>query len=90
MNAFYITVQIMAGILLPLAVVGMIYFLIYLVSYLKTIFEHYVTEARKKPPYDEIESSISFSDNAMQIQLVRKGKIVFEDKISRAELDGRS
>jgi len=87
MNAFYTTVQIvfgMFGILSPFIVFGLIYLLIGLVSYLKTISEHYANEARKKPPYDEIESSV----NALNIQLVRKGKVVFEDKVPRTELEG--
>lgn len=87
MNAFYTTVQIVAGILLPFVACGLIYLMIGIVSYLKTVFEHYADEARKKPPYDEVMSSASFQDNALIIQLVKKGEVVFEDKIPRSELE---
>ena len=86
MNAFYTTVQIVAGILLPLALCGLIYLLIGVFSYLKAVFEHYANEMQKKPPYDQIESSASISDNALHIQLIRKQKVVFEDEIPMAEL----
>jgi len=89
MNAFYVTIQIMAGILLPIAVCGLVYLAIGVVSYFKTLLDHHIEGARKRPPYDDIKSSISFSDNAMVIQLVKGDEVVFEDKISRRELERR-
>lgn len=86
MNPFITTLQIVGGILLPAIVV----FVLWIAKELAIIFilthEIKLEEARKKAPFDSVESSVRFQDGSLIIRLVKDDTVVYEDSISSSEM----
>lgn len=86
MNTFFITLQIVAGILSPIIFLGFMWLIARVVELAIDAGKVRLEKARKKPPYDGIESSVSLHDGTLHIQLVKRGKVVFGEEIPKKEL----
>lgn len=87
MNPFITTLQIVGGILLPAIVVFVLWIIKELVIIFILMHEIKLEDARKKAPFDSVESSVQFQDNSLRVRLVKNGNVVYEGAISRSEME---
>lgn len=82
MEAFLITIQITAGILSPLILLGSIYLLIQLFIYMKGIVQYEVEELRRSKPYDLVETMYDFPTKKTIVRFYRKDKLIYEGEVT--------
>lgn len=91
LQAFLITMAIVAGIISPFILVLLLNminnFLIALAARLNIAVE----EVKKRPPFDEVEVNVSPATNVMTARFIKKGDIIWQGSSSRRamEEDGR-
>lgn len=87
LQAFLITLAIVAGILSPFLFILLLNlinnFLIALAHRLNIAVE----EVKKKPPFDEVEVNVSPATNVMTARFLRNGDIIWQGSSSRREME---
>jgi len=88
MEPFFTTLQIVTGVLLPVIGIFLLWVIKEVIHLAGVMRQVRLEEVKRKPPFDEIESSIRFEDNALQVRLVKNGETIYKDTIDRSELEG--
>jgi hypothetical protein len=87
LQAFLITLAIVAGILSPFIFILLLNlinnFLMALAHRLNIIVE----EVKKRPPFDEVEVNVSPATNVMTARFLRNGDIIWQGSSSRREME---
>lgn len=80
---FWTTFQIVVGIITPFLLIA---FLVWLLNYAtiqakakRLVLEAKLEEAKKAPPYDDVEISQPSNPKMFTIRLIKNGEVVFEE-----------
>lgn len=91
LHAFLVTMAIVAGILSPFIFILLLNLINNFLMALAHRLNIAVEEVKKKPPFDEVEVSVSPATNVMTARFIKNGDIVWQGSSSRRamEEDGR-
>lgn len=91
LQAFLITLAIVAGILSPFIFILLLNMINNGLMALAHRLNIIVEEQKKAPPFDEVEVNVSPATNVMTARFIKKGDIVWQGSSSRRamEEDGR-
>ena len=78
MDVFFKAFQIMAGILSPFV---LIFLIIHIASVVRDLTDAFCESKRKQPPYDDVIVGIDFFNGSYDVQLVKKGKVIWKKNI---------
>lgn len=87
MDAFFTTLQIVFGILMPIIVVFVLIMVVIIAKSVPHILELKVEELKKRPPFDEVEVNVSPATNVMTARFLKDGDIVWQGSSSRREME---
>lgn len=87
MQAFWITVQIVLGILSPILLIIFLIFCAYIAKGTGPALQIKLEEIKKQPPFDEVEVNVSPATNVMTARFIKKGVIIWQGASSRNRME---
>lgn len=87
LQAFLITLAIVAGILSPFIFILLLNLINNFLMALAHRLNIVVEEVKKQPPFDEVEVNVSPATNVMTVRFIKKGDIVWQGSSSRREME---
>lgn len=87
MEAFWTTVQIVAGILLPIIIVLVLIMVVIIGKSIPHMLELKVEALKRQPPFDEVEVNVNPATNVMTARFIKDGTVVWQGSSSRHEME---
>lgn len=87
-DAFYTTVGIVSGILLPIVIVAVIVAVVIIGRSIPYMLQLKLEELKKLPPFDQVEVSHDMARNTAIARFIKNGETVWQGDVIEA-LDGR-
>lgn len=86
-QAFLVTIAIVAGILSPFIFILVLNYINNFLIALAARLNIAVEEVKKRPPFDEVEVSVSPPTNVMTARFIKNGDIIWQGSSSRREME---
>ena len=83
MDAFYLTVAIVAGILSPIFLVLLLAGIVKSLGVIAPALEIKAEEIKKRPPFDDAEINVNPATNVMTVRLKKGDEVIYEGASSR-------
>lgn len=86
-QAFLIAAAVVAGVLSPVILIGLIFATIGFLNSLASMLIVKAEEIKRNPPFDDVELNLNPATNVLQGRIIKNEVILWQGSVSRQEKD---